>query len=96
MLLYEIYYFFVKKKNESYIKSIIIRTGIIKKTPYKAKIIGKILLLNKYYYRGNFAKRKLSYYYQKNVINENKRNIIIKTKIIKKYYHQKNVIKRKL
>jgi len=46
--------------------------------PYGAKIIGKILLLNKYYYRRNFVKRKLSYYYRKNVINENKKNTIIK------------------
>jgi len=64
--------------------------------PYGAKIIGEILLLNKYCYRKNFIKRKPSYYYQKNVINGNKKSATIKTKIIKKYYYRGNVVGRKL
>jgi len=89
-------FFRKKKKDGNYIKNIIIKAGIIKKTPYKAEIIEKILFLNRYCYRKNLIKRKLSYYYRKNVINENKRNIIIKIKVIKKYYYRGNVVKRKL
>jgi len=37
--------FSLKKKGESYIKSIIIKAGIIKKTSYETKITGEILLL---------------------------------------------------
>jgi len=81
---------------ESYIKNIIIRIKIIKKTPYEAKITEKVLLLNRYCYRGNLIKRKLSYYYRGNVINESKGSAIIKAKIIKKCYYRENVVKRKL
>jgi len=73
-----------KKKGGSYIKNIIIKTKVINETPYGAKITEKVLLLNKYYYRGNFVRRKPSYYHRKNVINENKKNIITKKRYTKR------------
>jgi len=47
---------------------IIIKTKIIKKTSYEAKTTEKILLSGKYYYRINFAERKLLYYYRENAV----------------------------
>jgi len=56
----------LNEKERKLYKNIIIGAQAIKKTLYKAKVIGKVLLLGKYYYRINFAKRKLLYYYQGN------------------------------
>jgi len=63
---------------------------------YGAEVTGGILLLGRCYYRKNLVKRKLSYYYRENVINESKKSIIIRAKVTKKYYYRGNVVKRKL
>jgi len=52
-----------RKSSENYVK-IITGTKTIKKTLYEIKILGEILLPGKYYYRINFVKRKLLYYYR--------------------------------
>jgi len=67
-----------KKEGGSHIRNIIIGAGAIKGTPYEIKITGEILLLGRYYYRGNLVRRKPSYYYRGNAIGESKGNIIIK------------------
>jgi len=84
-------FFRKKKKGGSHIRNIIIKAETIKKILYGAKITGEILLLNRYCHQKNPIKRKSSYYYRKNVINENKKSIITGTKIIKKYYYRENV-----
>jgi len=92
-------FFRKKKEGGSHIRNIIIGAGTTKRTPYGTKVTEKIQLLGRYYYRGNFVKRKPSYYHRGNVIGGSKGSIIIKGRRTGrtpqgKYYHRKNVVKR--
>jgi len=81
----------LNEKGRKLYKGIITGAQIIRETLYKTKVIGEVLLLNRYCYRINFIKRKPSYYYRRNAAEYYYWNVYYKDR----YYYRGIVVKRK-